>query len=241
MNERDINPPTSFDTAADPISRACDILTSVARSRASLYRWLSLGFYPPDQELVEAVNRGQLSAELFEATNWLGADQSKLSNEIEKLAGHRNVCLEDWQAEYNRLFGKKSIQRVSQRESSYRWREAANMLDATDNLKSTLNQEYRQFGLTPMEGMEDTVAVECEFLSYLCSQETENWAIHSMSSGRELRQQERNFLIDHLGLWFPEFAHNILDCSLDSFYSHLASFGNVWLSFEYGAGYLGTK
>jgi TorA maturation chaperone TorD len=238
MNDREINLPAPLDIANDPINRACDILTSVSRSRASIYRWLSLGFYPPDRDLVEAVNQGQLSAELTEATTWLGADQKKLIVKIEKLADYRQNQLEDWQAEYNRLFGR-SIQRVSQRESSYRWRDTSHISEAADILTHTLKQEYNQFGLTPIEGIEDTVAVECEFLAYLCEQETKNWAIHTMSSARELRQQQRNFLINHLGLWFPEFSRNISDCLADSFYGYLASFGNAWLSFEYGAGYLG--
>jgi TorA maturation chaperone TorD len=237
MNDKEINLPASFDVADDPIGRACGILTSVSRSRASVYRWLSLGFYPPDRDLFESVNRGQLSAELTEATTWLGADRQKLIVEIEQLTDYRQNQLEDWQTEYNRLFGK-SIRHVSQRESSYRWRDASHMLNTADSLTLALQQEYNQFGLTPIAGMEDTVAVECEFLAYLCEQETKNWAIHNMSSARELRQQQRNFLINHLGLWFPEFSRNITDCLADSFYGHLANFGNAWLSFEYGAGYL---
>ncbi|MCL4529132.1 MAG: molecular chaperone TorD family protein [Chloroflexi bacterium] len=239
MNNREINLPASNNVVDDPIGRACGILTSVSRSRATIYRWLSLGFYPPDREWVEAVNREQLTAELTDATSWLGADQQKLLLEIEKLAGHQRSPLEEWQAEYNRLFGK-SIQYVSPREGSYRWRDVLHMTETTDNLTAALQQEYHQFGLLPLTGMEDTVAVECEFLAYLCERETENWAAHSMSSARELRQQQRNFLINHLGLWFPEFSRNVTDCAADSFYDHLASFGNIWLSFEYGAGYLGV-
>ena len=239
MNDREINLTTQPDVAADPIGRACGILISVARSRARVYRWLSLGFYPPDQDLVESANQGQLTAELIEATAWLGADQQKLIAEIEKMTTHRKKRLQDWQAEYNRLFGK-SIQRVLPRESSYRWRDASHVLEAADSLALALKEEYNQFGLTPIAGMEDSVAIECEFLAYLCEQESENWNIQAMSSASELRQQQRNFLTNHLGLWFPEFSHTISDCLADSFYDHLASFGNAWLSFEYGPGYLGV-
>jgi TorA maturation chaperone TorD len=231
--------PTSSDVTDDPIGRACGILTSVSRSRACVYRWLSLGFYPPDQEWIDSVNRGQLSAELNDATSWLGVDQTKLFNEIEELASHRQISLENWQSEYESLFGK-SIRHVSQQESTYRWRDASHMLEAADSLVLALKEEYNQFGLTPIEGMEDSVAVECEFLAYLCEQETKNWAIHATSSARELRQQQRNFLTNHLGLWFPEFSHTISDCLANSFYDHLANFGNAWLSFEYGPGYLGV-
>jgi TorA maturation chaperone TorD len=229
---------TSMKTV-DPTSRACDILTSIARSRSCVYRWLSLGFYPPDQVLIDALSQGRLAMELTEATAWLGADQEKLTGKIEKLAGHQQGRREDWQAEYNRLFGT-SIQRVSLQESSYRWRDASHMLDAADSLASILKREYNQFGLIPIAGMEDSVAVECEFLTYLCEQEAENWAAHSMSSARELRQQQRNFLIDHLGLWFPEFSRNVIDCSANSLYGHLADFGNAWFALEHGAGYLGV-
>ena len=239
MNKKDLNLPTSSDVTDDPIGRACGILTSVSRSRASVYRWLSLGFYPPDQEWADSVNRGQLSAELTDATSWLGADQTRLLREIEKLASHCQSSLENWQSEYDLLFGK-SIQHVSQQESTYRWRDASHMHEAADGLTQSLQQEYSQFGLTPIAGMEGTVAVEYEFLAYMCEREAENWAIHAMSAARELRQQQRNFLTNHLGLWFPEFSRNITDCLADSFYSHLANFGNTWLFFEYGAGYLGV-
>jgi TorA maturation chaperone TorD len=233
-----MNQSASIETTADPISRACDILTSVARSRARVYRWLSLGFYPPDQDLVEAVMQGQLAAELTESTAWLGADQGALTAKIDMLAGQSDQ-LEDWQVEYQRLFGK-SIQRVSPQESSYRWRDASNVLEAADSLAQALKQEYNQYGLTPIAGMEDSVAVESEFLSYLCEREAENWALGSMSPARELRQQQRNFLTDHLGVWFPEFSRSLVDHSAGSFYGHLASFGNSWLSFEHGAGYQGA-
>jgi TorA maturation chaperone TorD len=233
-----MNQPAPNEIAADPISRACDILTSVARSRSRVYRWLSLGFYPPDHDLVEAVMQGQLSAELTESTAWLGADQSQLTAKIDKLVGQSDR-LEDWQAEYQRLFGK-SIQRVSPQESSYRWRDASNVLEAAGSLAQALKQEYNQYGLTPIAGMEDSVAVETEFLSFLCEREAENWVLGSMSSARELRQQQRNFLSDHLGVWFPEFSRSLADRSAGSFYVHLASFGNHWLSFEHGAGYQGA-
>jgi TorA maturation chaperone TorD len=230
----------SLSTASnDPIGRACHILTSVSASRANVYRWLSLGYYPPDQDLIDAVNRGQLSAELIEATTWLGADQQKLKVEIDKLASHAQDSSDVWQADYNRLFGK-SIQHVSPHESSYRWREASHVLDAANSLATALKQEYNQFGLMPLDGIVDTVAVECEFLAYLCEQESQNWAIQAMSSARGLRQQQQNFLANHLGLWFPEFSRNVADCLANSFYAHLALFGNTWLSFEYGAGYLGV-
>jgi TorA maturation chaperone TorD len=239
MNNKDFKMPTSSDVTDDPIGRACGILTSVSRSRACVYRWLSLGFYPPDQEWVDSVNRGQLSAELTDTTSWLGADQTRLLNGIEKLASHRQIPLGDWQSEYESLFGK-SIRHVSQQESTYRWRDASHIPEAADSLIQSLQQEYNQFGLTPIAGIEDTVAVECEFLAYVCEREAENWAIHAMSAARELRQQQRNFLTNHLGLWFPEFSRNIMDCQVDSFYSHLANFGDAWLFFEYGAGYLGV-
>jgi TorA maturation chaperone TorD len=238
MNDREISLPIPTDITDDPIGRACGIVASVSRSRANVYRWLALGFYPPDREWVDSVNRGQLAAELTEATSWLGADQNRLLDAIEKLAGYHQIPLENWQSNYERLFGK-SIQHVSQQESTYRWRDASHLPEAADSLTQSLQQEYNQYGLTPIAGMEDTVAVECEFLAYLCEREAENWSAHAMSTARELRQQQRNFLTNHLGLWFPEFSRNITDCQSGSFYSHLASFGNVWLFFEYGAGYLG--
>jgi len=236
MNEREINIPASITN--DPMGRACRILTTVSHGRAHVYRWLSLGFYPPDEEWVESIKQNRLSAELTEATAWLGADQQKLLPKIQNLAGPHSSLLEKWQAEYNRVFGK-SIQRISPRESSYRWRDASHISDAADSLLGGLQQEYHQFGLMPIAGMEDTVAVECEFLAYLCEQESKEWSSHAMSAARELRQQQRNFLINHLGLWFPEFAHNVADCAADSFYSRLANFGDAWLSLEYGSGYLG--
>jgi TorA maturation chaperone TorD len=241
MNDRKnrkMSQPIPTEAIADPINRACEILTSVAKSRTCVYRWLSLGFYPPDQDLVEAVMQGKLAAELTESTAWLGADQGDLIAKINKLVGQSDRP-EDWQAEYQLLFGK-SIQRVSPQESSYRWRDASHMLEAADSLAQALKQEYNQYGLAPIAGMEDSVAVECEFLSYLCERETENWALGSMRPARELRQQQRNFLADHLGVWFPEFSRNLIDRAAGSFYGHLASFGNTWFAFEHGAGYQGA-
>src|SRR5690606_41040832 len=61
-----------------PRRRAYNILAQVAQARSTVYGWLSLCFYRPDEALLAALADGTVAAELTACTGWLGHDQQRL-------------------------------------------------------------------------------------------------------------------------------------------------------------------
>src|SRR5690349_16795050 len=149
------NNPEAF---ADPRLRAYSILTRVAEGRRCVYRWLALGYYPPDAELTLALTTGLMAAQIASATSWLGSDQGRLTDDLNALRRHASRDFAEFSKEYDRLFGK-SVERIAAREAAYRWRDVRDLVQASDAVSRTLRQEYRQFNVVPVPGQEDYVAV----------------------------------------------------------------------------------
>ncbi|MBI5301792.1 MAG: molecular chaperone TorD family protein [Chloroflexi bacterium] len=232
--------PTANTIETDPTLRACAILHQVARGRSQVYRWLALSFYAPDPELVSAVNSGRLVEEILLATVWFGEDRKKFLASLTKLRECTTLTLTDLENDYQRLFGK-SIDRVPMRESAYRWREASALLETANELASSLRQHYGQFGVAPRENQEDLLPVELEFMAFLCARESDVWQVNASESARQLRLQERTFLDDHLGRWFPEFCRRVSDRAPSPFFDALIHLSDTWLDLEYGPGYLPAR
>ncbi len=225
-------------TSANPsYLRAFEILAQVARHRGRVYRWLALGFYPPDQTLVEALGSGQMQNELLDATAWLGGDQLKLLDSIQGLKACAGIHLERLAREYHDLF-ESGLASISLHETEYRWRDSFNLSAASDSLRRSLQQQYRRDGLAPVAGMEDHVAVELEFLAYQCESEAACWMSCEAKAGRELRRREWVFLDDDLGRWLPEFCQRIHEKGISPFYQTLSSLCDGWLGLDQGPGYL---
>jgi TorA maturation chaperone TorD len=229
----------------DPYLRSYQILAAVARERACMYRWLALSFYPPDAGLTAAVrgepgSGGQMLDELRRATRWLGQDQVRLEGVFADIARDPEALASGMPHEYQRLFGK-SIDRVSARESTYSWRTASHMMETQHDLHQSLHSQYHQFGLKPLPGWEDHLAVELEFMAYLCQREAACWQAGQDKTARELRKQESTFMEQHLGAWVPEFTQRVLARQPHSFYGRMAHLAHLWLGLDHGPGYLNGK
>lgn len=221
----------------DPRARACVILTRVARDRAAVYRWLALGFYAPDDELVAAVMDQRLVNGVSAAVAWLGADRRLFDDAVQRLANCLTLTLPELKAEYQRLFGK-GLDRVSPREAAYRWRDASDLLSGCDAIARLLRLQYQQFDIAPLTERDDHVAVELEFLSFLCERESDSWARELTDAARQLRRQQKSFLDDHLGRWLPEFCRRVQTRTRSDVYRGLALLADAWLRLEHGPNYL---
>jgi TorA maturation chaperone TorD len=221
----------------DPHVRAFCILTHIADSRRCVYRWLSLGFYPPGAELVAALNSGQLQQEIAASIDWLGNDQLRLTDGLRGLGRCANLQLAGLEAEYTRLFGK-SVDQVSTRELAYRQRDEQKLPPGSESIAHELQQRYGNLNMQSTGDQEDHVAVELEFLAHLCACESVEWAAGESESARSLRRQQRAFLDDHLGCRLGEFCQRVLERSPQYCYGPLATLSDAWLSLEYGPGYL---
>ncbi len=224
-------------TVADPHLRAGDILSRVASDRGCVYGWLAMGFYAPDATLIDALNSGLLVEEIESSTAWLGEDQQQFHSSLAGLQAYATTSLADLESAYAQLFDT-GLDRVSPRESAYRWRDASMLLETTDAVVALLQQQYEQFNAVPTGGQADHVAVELEFLTLLCKREAASWASNAHATARLLRRQERVFLDDHLGRWLAEFCWRVCQHAPASFYAALATLSDAWLRLEHGPGYL---
>jgi TorA maturation chaperone TorD len=225
--------PKVQDSISDPFIRAYQILSRVARQRSEVYQCLSIGFYPPDADLHKSLEAGAFVERLYDATQWLGEDQSLFKPSLQTMRTCQSLELAHLDAAYTQLF-VNSLERVSPRESTYRWRDITQLGSLQAEVRSILAEQYNHFGLSPLAGMEDHLAVELEFLSYLCSQEGLFWEEKSSTIAREYRRREKVFLDDHLGRWLPEFSRRISELAGPSFYHSLASFSETWLKIDQG-------
>lgn len=224
----------------DPVMRACATLADVASGRSKCYRWLSVGFYPPDEDFLLALNTGCLAREMTTALERSGVDCKSLLPLLERLGETMSgFHLRQLQSEYDRLFGR-SLERVSPLESTYRWRDVQDVTKETSGLEKELERLYGQFGLSPAAGMHGHVAVELEFLSFLCWRESQHWLMHNLAAARDLRQQQHNFLNEHLARWFPEFALRVCTRHADLLYSWLTRLTKSWLEIDLGSGQIGA-
>ena len=218
-------------------NRSGEILGKTAAFRSEVYRWLALGFYPPDEVLVQGARSGQMAEEVRLATLWLGPDQALLAPAIHRLGEFKALTRYETGEAYNRLF-EKSLERISLREHSYRWQDAAGLGHNAAACTNTLSRVYASCGTKSVAGMEDHAAVELEFLAYLCSQEADSWQTLQFSAARGTRRFASAFLQEHLGRWLPEVCWRIKRQNTDRFYTALADLTANWLTLEIGSGRL---
>lgn len=211
-------------------ARSGEILHKIAAYRSTVYRWLALGFYPPDASLAAALHSGQVADELFEATRWLGTDQGLLVGVIQELHTVPSTHLEQ---EYQRLF-ILGVERISLSERTYIWQNAASLNRAYQTNTENLLHIYTSHGVRPSLELADHAAVELEFMAYLCSREAAAWENLQFSSARSLRRFESVFLDEHLGQWLPEVCWQLAGRASHSFYAALAAWTPIWLVLERG-------
>lgn len=218
-----------------PFLRAFAILSDTASRRARVYGWLARCFFPPDEALVRKLRSRELENEIAASTAWLGKDQAKVQVHLGSLMDEREP-VEDLDPEYQRVFGK-SIERVVQRESAYRWRGVNTVMGDSRILRNELVAQYSQVGLTVEDGAEDSLAVELEFIAFLCVQEAAAWGNHAPLTAKAFRRRERQFVSDHLSQWVPEFTWRMMNRNPHSIYSRLASLTDTWMGLDFGPDY----
>lgn len=83
---------------------------------------------------------------------------------------------------------------------------------------SEIAATYLAVGLAPRTGEEpDHLAVELEFLSFLCGEEAA-----SAPDSDAWRRLQRTFLDEHLLRWLPAFARDVRDTAPEGFYRRVA-------------------
>ncbi len=191
--------------------------------RAFLYRFLSLAFSYPTEEILSALLSSLKDLEKCLSSLSLNYDLQILRKEITK-ALHNPTEI---QGEYTTLF--ETDPRAPIRETSYELdktgRRSAEMAD--------LLGFYRAFGLNLSEGIEpDSIVTELEFMSYLLQK-----IYHLREAGEEegaeiTSEAVDKFLGGHLGRWYEVLCRSVVDSKVSSFYSHISDLLKNFLDME---------
>ena len=170
-------------------------------AREVIYRFLAWLFLYPDPDRVERLRAA--AGELCRDDCWRDFPFSlSFKRLFDELSAYDEEAAGDVINEYNRLFFVKP--KAPPYESYY--------LDSTGQFRgwisARLEGEYAKSGLAispSLNEMPDHLAVELEFMSYLCSisHSDDSEVLDAAIEG------QRAFLTQHLAKWFPKFAKRV--------------------------------
>jgi DMSO reductase family type II enzyme chaperone len=197
----------------------------MAFARSAIYRLLSQCFYRPTPELLEDVAHGPSAPLLKNLLSAFHTDtlEQMLAPERNGFSGQDGSLLESLRNEYDRLFEGPGHVQVPPYESVHR-KDVSEMERGLLMGTATLDarRRYAEAGLAiapDFTDLPDHIAVELEFMCYLCAKEAEagGWEKDGV-----FVTAERDFLRDHLKQWLPEWTQKVSDCSRVQFYRDLA-------------------
>jgi DMSO reductase family type II enzyme chaperone len=175
--------------------------------RQALYRFFSLSFlYPATDNLIDlriGTNELLNSKEAWKEQPYAEPLSSLLEHlSIAELNNNKTIV-----DEYNRLFLIKPS--VSPYETTY-----MNTLGKSNGMVvAEISGIYAQAGLVVspnFNDLPDHIAIELEFMSFLCGKELQGLLEGDEEACETARQEQRDFLDRHLAIWFPQFAKKAL-------------------------------
>lgn len=194
--------PSARPATGSPVSLST---ADFARLRQAIYKLLGGLFLYPSEDRLARLGSGaaelQEVAELWRAAAFAAPLERMLAALVPGSAGR--TPLRQLEEEYMRLFQLKPA--APPYESFYLDPEG----QARASIASGLEGAYSEAGLAPsqdLNDMPDHLAVEFEFMSYLCGAEAEARLAGSDERADQARERQRAFLGGHLGRWFPRFA-----------------------------------
>jgi TorA maturation chaperone TorD len=103
---------------------------------------------------------------------------------------------------------------------------------ATGWIAAQLEGEYSERGLALSPSLQeppDHVAVELEFMSFLCDLEAQAWEKEALKEGFQVLQWEWNFLGSHLERWFPAFVQQVAMADQEGLYAVTAEAADAFI------------
>ncbi len=185
------------------------------RLRQGLYRLLAALFLYPDRERLARLQNVALALQQVDdlwGGNPFAGPLERLLGVVSTLDQETAVAIEN---EYVRLFQVRPAAPPYQ--SFY--------LDPDGLVRGwiavQLECEYATAGLTlspALRELPDHVAVELEFLAYLCGQEAKAQEIGAWEKSVRARERQRAFLAGHLGRWLPLFVRKAQEANPATLY-----------------------
>ncbi len=185
-----------------------------ALGRSILYEVLALALRQPGPELVARLGSSEAREELALVAASLDEGDGAIRRAVDALmsAGSGNLG-----GPFEALFGHTARGKVPPYETEYGiddpFRQAQELAD--------IGGFYRAFGLAlapSQHERNDHIAVELEFLSFLCRKEAYQTCEGDWVSRGEVRQAERIFLRDHTSTFARAFAVGLLREAADPFF-----------------------
>jgi len=172
--------------------------------RREAYRLLVQCYYPPDEELIEALEQSEDLTRWHQGdgeNTWTGSDIDSLMIDYTKL----------FMGPYQLLappYGSVYLENT--------W---TLMGDSTMDAR----KRYEDAGLSLIiKEVPDHVAIELEFMYYLIHREVEAIINYDETNTALCLKKQKDFLENHLGKWVPEFTNNVLANAETVFYQSIA-------------------
>jgi putative dimethyl sulfoxide reductase chaperone len=214
----------------------------IARDRSALYGMLSFVYIQiPERKTLE-LNFADQASKLFEAIPKEAKETSEAIAEgirtvrdyIHKRDMHLEECALELSKDWTRLF--RGVDRSGPPppyESVYR----------TERMQAKCAQDihrlFSKMGIrVPEEWHQppDYIGVELDFMRLLCEKELRHRNDSQLKALREVLDEERAFLEDHLGLWVPNFCKRMLEEAREDYYRGIAhltlglvAFDRLWV------------
>ena len=203
--------------------------TELARLRQGCYRFYGALFLYPDKERL--MNLVAAAQELRIGSDSLG--DFPFNRAWRRLLATLQGLTEDDKAEveeeYVRLFLAKP--QAPLYESFYVDPDG----HARGLIVTQLEREYVETGLAlspTLMDLPDHIAVELEFMSFLCGKEVQAWEAKAGGNGIQARERQGAFLGQHLGRWFPLFARRVRGAASERLYSVAVEAAYAFLHYE---------
>lgn len=199
-------------------------LAELARFRQGYYRFAGALFLYPDEKrlvnLVGAAGELQKESDSLAVFPFFGPWQRLLATLQELTDG------EEVEEEYVRLFA------VNPQAPPYESFYVDPKRQVTGWITAELARAYTEMGLAQSPSVQeppDHVAVELEFMAFLCSLEARVWEEEAPEEACQILQSQRDFLDLHLKRWFPAFARQVAAADRDGLYVLAAEAANAFI------------
>jgi TorA maturation chaperone TorD len=208
-------------------------LKDLASCRQITYKLLSATLLYPDKVRVDNIKTAaaELRDQQYTMADFIFFPQWKrLLASLNKLPDQH-----DLEAEYVRLF----IHNPNSPESAPCLPYESVYTDNGDSgsgwLLARLEREYGSAGLaiSPLlKDLPDHVAVEMEFMSYLCGQEADLWGREAVKEGIQILERQAGFLTRHLYRWLPQWTRRVETYDRAGIYSVVAEAVRIFTSHD---------
>ena len=182
----------------------------------------------PDREVLAAISEQQQLSCLFEDVNGLLPVAAELEADIAAHTLEIGAYQEQLREDYNRLFVGPGPLLAPPWDSVYRSKERLLFGEHTLAVRAF----YQSYGLKAVKQQqepEDHIALELEFVGWLC-QQAANASSAEEASG--FIEGHKEFLVRHLLEWIPAFNEAVRKGSRTVFYDRLPVLTQAWLDYE---------